>query len=172
MHRSYVRLYFLLIIPDTNQALGCVWNLSLWNDSDFVMDQCLNDLRSGDAYCVNSSPAAQNGHRFADDVFRCIFLNEDICILIEISPKFVPKGPIDDNPAFALWSKLGWNINKNAKVFFQEIRIWTIGLFVQGPSSHRLALIPAWISYRVCSKMWDWIHSKISKAAPLKFGNE
>ena len=35
----------------------------------------------------------------SDDNFKCIFLNEKICILIEISLKFVPKGPIDNNPA-------------------------------------------------------------------------
>ena len=42
---------------------------------------------------------AQNGCHFADDNFRCIFANENVCILIKISPKFVPKGPIDNNPA-------------------------------------------------------------------------
>ena len=41
----------------------------------------------------------KNGHRFADDIFSCIFVNEKICILIQISLKFVPKDPIDNNPA-------------------------------------------------------------------------
>ena len=35
----------------------------------------------------------------ADDYFKCIFLNEKLHILIQISLKFVPKGPIDNNPA-------------------------------------------------------------------------
>ena len=35
----------------------------------------------------------------ADDIFKCIFFNEKFCILIKISVKFVPKGPIDNNPA-------------------------------------------------------------------------
>ena len=48
---------------------------------------------------VNSSPPAQNGRRFADDIFRCIFLNEKFCILVKISLKLVPKGPIDNEPA-------------------------------------------------------------------------
>ena len=30
----------------------------------------------------------------ADDTFKCIFLNETFRISIEISLKFVPKGPI------------------------------------------------------------------------------
>ena len=47
--------------------------------------------------CANSS--GQNGRHFADDIFRCIFVNEKFCILIKISLKFVPKGPICNNPA-------------------------------------------------------------------------
>ena len=47
----------------------------------------------------NSSPPGQNGRHFADDSFKCIFVNEKFCILIKFSLKFVPKGPIDNNPA-------------------------------------------------------------------------
>ena len=47
----------------------------------------------------NSSPPGKNGRRFADVIFKCIFLTENICILIKISLKFAPKGPFDDNPA-------------------------------------------------------------------------
>ena len=35
----------------------------------------------------------------ADDIFKCIFLNENDWIQIQISLKFVPRGPIDNNPA-------------------------------------------------------------------------
>ena len=37
-----------------------------------------------EAICVNSSPPGQNGYHFVDDIFRCIFVNENFCILIEI----------------------------------------------------------------------------------------
>ena len=47
-------------------------------------------------FFLNSSPPGQNGCHFADDIFRCIFLNENFCILFKISLKFVPKGPIDN----------------------------------------------------------------------------
>ena len=36
----------------------------------------------------------------SDDIFRCIFLNKNDRIPIQISLKFVPKDPIDNNPAF------------------------------------------------------------------------
>ena len=41
----------------------------------------------------------QNGRRFADDTFKRIFFNENARISIKISLKFVPKGPINNNPA-------------------------------------------------------------------------
>ena len=41
----------------------------------------------------------QNGLYFADDTFKRIFLNENARIWIEISLKFVPKGPINNSPA-------------------------------------------------------------------------
>ena len=47
----------------------------------------------------NLSPPGQNGRRFADDIFRCIFVNEKFCILTKISLNFVPNGPTDNNLA-------------------------------------------------------------------------
>ena len=35
----------------------------------------------------------------ADNIFKRIFMNEKFCILIKIALKFVPQGPIDNNPA-------------------------------------------------------------------------
>ena len=48
---------------------------------------------------VNTLRPTQNGRHFADDILKCIFLNENVWIPIEISLKFVPKGPIDNIPA-------------------------------------------------------------------------
>ena len=41
----------------------------------------------------------QDGRHFADDIFTCIFFNENGCILIKFSLKYVHKGLIDNNPA-------------------------------------------------------------------------
>ena len=35
----------------------------------------------------------------ADDIFKCIFVNENVWILIEISLNFVPKDTINNIPA-------------------------------------------------------------------------
>ena len=51
------------------------------------------------AYHINSSLPGQNVHHFADDIFKCIFLNENIWISIKISLKFVPNVSINNIPA-------------------------------------------------------------------------
>ena len=46
----------------------------------------------------------------ADNIFKCIFLNEKDKILIKISLKLVPRGPIDNKPALVLemvWRRTG-----------------------------------------------------------------
>ena len=48
---------------------------------------------------INTLTPRQNGRHFADDIFKCIFLNENIWIPIKISLKFVPKGSINYIPA-------------------------------------------------------------------------
>ena len=55
---------------------------------------------------VNTLRPRQNGSHFADDVFKGIFLNENIWILIKISLKFVPDGPIGNIPP--LVQKMAW----------------------------------------------------------------
>ena len=43
----------------------------------------------------------------SDDIFKCIFMNEKLCISIRISLKFVPRGPIDNRPA--LVQEMAWH---------------------------------------------------------------
>ena len=47
----------------------------------------------------NALRPRQNGRHFAEDIFKCIFRNENIWISIQISLKYVPKGPINNIPA-------------------------------------------------------------------------
>ena len=60
--------------------------------------------------CVNTLGPRQNGRRFDDDTFKRIFLNENVRISIKISLKFVPKGPINNNPVLVqimAWRRSG-----------------------------------------------------------------
>ena len=62
------------------------------------VDECI--LFSADmVFGFNTLRPRQNGRHFADDLFKCIFLNENVRIPIKISLKFIPKGPINNIPA-------------------------------------------------------------------------
>ena len=50
-------------------------------------------------YRFNTLRPRQNRRHFADDIFKCILLNETLLVSIEISLKFIPKGPINNIPA-------------------------------------------------------------------------
>ena len=50
-------------------------------------------------FMINTLRPRQNGRHFADDIFKCIFLIENVGIPIKISLKFVPGGPINNIPA-------------------------------------------------------------------------
>ena len=51
----------------------------------------------------------QNGCRVADSIFKCIFLNENYYILIQIPLKFVPSSPNDKSTLVQVmvWHRTG-----------------------------------------------------------------
>ena len=59
---------------------------------------------------VNTLRPRQDGRLFPDDIFKCIFLNENAWILLEILLKFVPKVQINNIPALVqimAWRRSG-----------------------------------------------------------------
>ena len=46
----------------------------------------------------NTLRLRQDGHHFANNIFKCIFLNENVLISVKISLKFIPKSPINNIP--------------------------------------------------------------------------
>ena len=59
----------------------------------------------------NSLRPRQNGRHFSDDIFKYIFVNENVRISIKFSLKFVPKGPINNIPA--LVQIMAWRLPGN-----------------------------------------------------------
>ena len=59
----------------------------------------LSQLTCAEVCNVNTLRPRQDGRHFADDIFKYIFLNENVLISIKISLKFVPKGQINNIPA-------------------------------------------------------------------------
>ena len=78
----------------------CQW-LSAWQPSGKLMMT---------NFLIELIEAGKNGHHFPDDIFKWIFSNENIWILIKISLKFVPMGPINNILALVLimaWRRPG-----------------------------------------------------------------
>ena len=57
-------------------------------------------------FVLNTLRPRQNGRYFADDIFKCIFFNENIWISLQISLKFVPKVQITN--ISALVQRMVW----------------------------------------------------------------
>ena len=55
---------------------------------------------------VNSVSPGQFGGNMEDDIFECIFVNENVLIAIKISLKFVPKCPIYHKSALVHWQHI------------------------------------------------------------------
>ena len=88
-----------------------IWGAArFWLKPDFkITPETYNEICSQWSY-VNTSKPGQHGRQFADDIFKCIFFNENWCILIEISLKYARKGPIGNDPALVqimAWRRTG-----------------------------------------------------------------
>ena len=87
---------------DTNKNLQtnlCIYDISCHSTCYRTQRKYVTTLRS-----------IQNGCNFPDDIFKCIFLNEDVWIAIKNSVKLVPKGPIDNIPTLVktmAWRRSG-----------------------------------------------------------------
>ena len=78
----------------------CLWHAH-WLKWDLFFQTTKNTqkLTRAKYRVLNSLKPRQIGRHFADDIFKCIFLNENGWIQIKISLKFIPKGPINNIPA-------------------------------------------------------------------------
>ena len=107
-------------MPDiiASQFLWTRYADSLWANW-FVIDTGISgsniEVRWGnsDIYfrvMINTLGPRQNGRYFADDVLKCIFLNENVWIPVKISLQFVPKGAINNIPSLVqimAWRRQG-----------------------------------------------------------------
>ena len=86
---SFLTHWNLNKMADILQAIILTQSKYKWCEHEvFIEEHALNTLRP-----------RQYGRRFADDVFKCIFSNENIWISLKILLKFVPKVPINNIPA-------------------------------------------------------------------------
>ena len=101
----------LFSIPTVSHdaCLVQIWWFKLKSVKNYHVDKgMLTDVCKQQQYpfSLNTLRPRQNRRHFADDMFKCIFLNENVWIPIEISLKFVPKGSINNNPS--LFQIMAW----------------------------------------------------------------
>ena len=131
---------------------------------------------------VNTFRPRQNGRHFADDIFKCIFLDENVWIPIEISLKFVPKGSINNNPSLfqiMAWRRPGDKLLSEPMIVSLLTHIWRggyPGCFFHYESNHCCSndktvnriIIPRqrWKRYFECniSCKWCWGYSWLNLA--------
>ena len=86
----------------TKSALCCCYAMPCLTTSS---------LFTGHEIFLNSPPRGKNCRHFADDTFKCVLMNKNICI-IRILLKYVPKGPIDNRPALVQVRAWRWSGDK------------------------------------------------------------
>ena len=94
-------MIFCLLIVSTESPPWC-WLSSVcsrWRRVPYCHWYAPRCKRWHDGVLLDTLRPRQNGCHFADEIFKCIFLYENAWILIKISLKFVPKGPINNIPA-------------------------------------------------------------------------
>ena len=77
------------------------------NLTDFQVETIGNEW---DGARLTHLPLDKMADILADDMFKCIFVNENDRIPIQISLKFVPRSPIDNKPSMVevmAWRRMG-----------------------------------------------------------------
>ena len=163
-------LHFLSLLT-TNYGAGS-WNPPPWKTRIHLSYMTVNTLRP-----------RQDGRHFADDSFTCIFFNENCCILIKFSLKYVRKGPIDNNRALVqimAWRRSGDKPLSEPMMISLPTHMCTIrpqwvntmaaaGLVMEGAMASTVMLLPLspeypcfscyklnplLLSYNYCLKYW------------------
>ena len=97
-----LRFPFTLLIMTTYHWFR-KWFVSYSEPSHYLYPRCLILICTASEIkihilSINTLRPRQDGCRFPNDIFEHIFLNENVIILIKISLKFVPIGPINNIP--------------------------------------------------------------------------
>ena len=109
-------------------------------DADFVIPD-----GTGDDH-LNTLRPRQNGLHFPDDIFKWIFLN--VWISINISQNFVPRGPLNNNPA--LVQIMAWR-QPGDKPLSEAMMVRS--------TTHICVTRPQWVNDNLwCSQLWPIEH--------------
>ena len=124
----------------------CVMKLFIYVLTTTLVDYkstCMCNWTNLETECLfNTLRPRQNGRHFADDVLKCIFLNENVWILLKISLKFVPRGEINNTPSLVqimTWPRPG------DKSLSERMMV--------GLQTHICATRPQWVNTHLSSSL-------------------
>ena len=117
---------------------GCYWHLS------YATASGATKLGSG---IIDKLRPRQDSRHFPDDIFKWIFLDENVWISINISLKFILNGSIDNIPA--LYQTMAWR-RSGDKPLSEPMMVSLL--------THICVTQPQWVN-----KAWKWLHSKAMK---------
>ena len=112
----------------------------------------------------NTLRPRQNGRHFPDDIFKWIFLNENVWISINISLKFVPRGPINNIPT--LVQVMAWRRPGDKQL--------SEPMMVRLPT-HICVTRPQWVNAMTIAfttRMWNMISSPATPTVRLEQKSE
>ena len=95
----------------------------------------------------NTLRPKQNGRHFPDDIFKWIFLKENVWISIDISLKFVPRGPINNIPTLVqVMSRRLWGDKPLSEPMMVKL------------PTHICVTRPQWVDFKIrsltCGGVW------------------
>ena len=122
----------------TNAGITLIGSLSIRNMLQWNFNQNSNIF-------INTLRPRQNGRQIPDDNFKCIFMDENIQILIKISLKFVPKDPINNIPALVQIMAWCWPGNK-------PLSEWMMVSLL----THICVNRPQWVKENALEKCHQW----------------
>ena len=141
-----------------NQGISQAWCYSI----RFLLFQ-IRRIRQAENV-INTLRPRQDGHHIPDDIFKWIFLNENVWISITISLKFVQKGPINIIPA--LVQIMAWRRPGDKPLSEQMV----VGLL-----THICVIRPQWVNTLMAGprrSLWGGLHFSmhiLDKTFELRF---
>ena len=131
--------WFIFCLPNCNDVCNIMLYRTHYNGTlQYKTRGTFNTLRP-----------RQDGRHFADAIFTCIFFNENCCILIKFSVKYVPKGPIDIN--LALFQIMAWRQSGDKPLSEAMMVSLLTHIFVAPPQWIKHSLIARYVK-----REFDW----------------
>ena len=112
----------------------------------------LNSLSCNYCRDINTLRPRQKGRHFADDIFKCIFLNENVWIPIKISMKFVLKGPI--NNISAMVHIMAWR-RPGDKPLSEPMMV--------SLTTHICVTLPQWVNGKIFTQLFKTVTKIIAQ---------